>query len=136
MHSYMPCHLVFGVNMEFTPKALYVTTWCYASQSYDSRYAGVVSRESVHISFTYSAANGIDMTEADIHNAYLTENCYEEYWIRCGPEFGLEHEGNQAIIVQALYGILLMIKNFLDLLRNCMKPLVFQSCHADPDVWL
>ena len=36
-----------------------------------STYAGVVSKESVHIAFTYAALNGIEVCAADIRNAYL-----------------------------------------------------------------
>ena len=36
-----------------------------------STYAGVVSRESVRITFTYAALNGLDVFAADTQNAYL-----------------------------------------------------------------
>ena len=36
-----------------------------------SNYAGVVSRESVRIAFTYAALNGLDVFAADVQNSYL-----------------------------------------------------------------
>jgi len=36
-----------------------------------STYAGVVSRESIHIALTYAALNDIDILAVDICNAYL-----------------------------------------------------------------
>ena len=34
-------------------------------------YAGVVSRDSIRIAFTYAALNDMDVTATDIQNAYL-----------------------------------------------------------------
>ena len=36
-----------------------------------STYAGLVSRESVRIEFTYAALNGLDVWEADVKNEFL-----------------------------------------------------------------
>ena len=87
MHSYMPCHMVFDVKMDFTSKSCYIATGYYAPKYDESRYARVVSRDIVHRSFTYAALNRIGIMEADIHNHYLTSLCSENYWTRCGPEF-------------------------------------------------
>ena len=54
-----------------------------------STYAGVVSRESVRIVFTYAALNGLDVFAADIRNAYLQAPSSQKDFIICGEEFGL-----------------------------------------------
>ena len=55
-----------------------------------SKYAGVVSRESVQITFTYAALNDLDVCMADIRNAYLQSPTSQKHSIICGPEFGME----------------------------------------------
>jgi hypothetical protein len=41
---------------------------------------------------------------ADVQNAYLQAPPSEKHYIICGKEFGLENEGQVAIIKRALYG--------------------------------
>jgi hypothetical protein len=55
----------------------------------------------VRIALTYAALNGLEVCAADIRNAYL--QAHSDY-IVCGPEFGVENEGNVALIHRALYG--------------------------------
>ena len=50
----------------------------------ESNYAGVVSRDSVRISLTYAALNDVDMTAADIQNAYLQAPSSEKHYVICG----------------------------------------------------
>ena len=64
-------HLVWDVKMDFTRKARWVLDGHKTPDPIGSTYAGVVSRESVHIAFTYEALNGLDVFAADIRNAYL-----------------------------------------------------------------
>ena len=49
-----------------------------------------------------------------------------KHYIICGREFGLEHVGKRALIVRALYGGKTAGRDTLG----------FQSCRADPDVWI
>ena len=56
--------------------------------------------------------------------------------IICSPEFGLENDGQVALIHQALYGGKSTGKDFCNHLRTCMRHLDFVSCPADPDVWM
>ena len=101
-----------------------------------STYAGVVSRESVRIAFTYAALNNIDVFAADVRNAYLQAPSSQKDYIICGPEFGLENVGKIALIQRALYGGKSAGKDFRNHLRSCMQHLSFESCPADPDVWM
>ena len=101
-----------------------------------STYAGVVSRESVRIGFTYAALNGIDVCAADICNAYLQAPSSQKDYVICGLEFGIENVGRVALIHRALYGGKSAGKDFRNHLRSCMRHLDFVSCPADPDVWM
>ena len=130
------CHIIFDVKMDFTRKARYVLDGHKTEDPAGSTYAGVVSRESVRIAFTYAALNGIDLMAADILNAYLQAPASERHYIICGLEFGLEHQGKRAKIVRALYGGKAAGRDFRNSLRSCMIHLGFDSCRADPDVWM
>ncbi len=100
-----------------------------------SSYAGVVSRESIRISLTYSALMELPVIGADIQNAYLQAPSSEKHFIICGPEFRIENEGRVALIRRALYGGKVAGRDFWHHLCDCMHRLGFTSSCADPDVW-
>ena len=129
-------HMVFDVKMDFTRKARWVLDGHKTPDPIGSTYAGVVSRESVRIAFTYAALNDLDVCAADIRNAYLQAPSSQKDYIVCGPEFGLENVGKVALIHRALYGGKSAGRDFRNHLRSCMKHLDFTSCPADPDVWM
>ena len=129
-------HLVFYVKMDFTRKARWVLDGHKTADPIGSKYAGVVSRESVRIAFTYAALNGLDICAGDIRNAYLQAPSSRKDYIVCGPEFGLENVGRVALIHRALYGGKTAGRDFRNHLRSCMRHLDFESCLADPDVWM
>ena len=54
-------HLVFDVKMDFTRKARWVLDGHKTPDPIGSSYAGVVSRESIRIAFTYAALNDSDV---------------------------------------------------------------------------
>jgi len=63
----MSCRLIFDVKMDFTRKARYVAQSCFSENHISgSTYAGVVSRESVRIAFTYAALHDLNIFAADI----------------------------------------------------------------------
>jgi hypothetical protein len=78
----------------------------------------------------------LDVTAADIRNAYLQAPSSQKLYIICRPEFGLENQGKKALITRALYGGKSAGKDFRNHLRACMGHLNFESCLADPDVWM
>ena len=129
-------HLVWDVKMDFTRKARWVLDGHKTADPVISTYAGVVSRESVRIAFTYAALNKIDVCAADIRNAYLQAPSSCKDYVICGPEFGLENVGRVALIHRALYGGKAAGADFRNHLQSCMRHLNFASCPADPDVWM
>ena len=64
-------HIIFDCKMDMTRKARWVLDGHKTPDPVHSTYAGVVSRESVRIALTYAALNNLDVTCADIRNAYL-----------------------------------------------------------------
>ena len=59
--SHVASHLVFDVKMDFTRKARWVLYGHKTPNPIGSTYAGVVSRKSVRIAFTYATLNGLDV---------------------------------------------------------------------------
>jgi hypothetical protein len=135
-YSKCTCHIIFDVKMDGTRKARYVKDGHKTRDPEGSRYAGVVSRDSVRIALTYAALNDLNVMAADIRNAYLQAPSSEKHYIICGLEFGIENKGKRAVIKRALYGGKVSGRDFRNLLRSCMKHIGFDSCLADPDVWM
>ena len=97
-------HLVYDVKMDFTRKVRWVKDGHLTPDPETSSYAGVVSRVSVRIAFTYAALNDVNILAVDIRNAYFQAPSSEKHYIICGAEFGLENVGKKALILRALYG--------------------------------
>lgn len=133
--EFVPCHLVFDVKMDGTAKARLVAAGCRTSDPEGSTWAGVVSRETVRLALVYAALNDLDVLAADIMNAYLTAPTSQKLWTKCGPEFGSK-AGRKAIITRALYGNKSSGADFRNHLRKCMKMMKYESCPADPDLWM
>ena len=129
-------HMIFDVKMDMTRKARLVAEGHRTADPVESTYAGVVSRESVRIAFTYAALNGLAVEAADIQNAYLTAPTTEKFYIICGPEFGSENVGKKALVTRALYGMKSAGRDFRNHLRDCMEHMEYTPCMADPDVWM
>ena len=129
-------HIVFDIKMDFTRKAWWVLDRHQQSDPKGSTYAGVVSRESVWIAFTYAALNELDVCAANIRNTYLQAPSSCKDYMIWGPEFGLENVGWVVLIHWALYGGKSAGRDFWNHLRGCMWHIRFKSCPADPDVWM
>ena len=79
--------------------------------------------------------NELEVKISDVENAYLTAPTEEKLYTILGPEFGPD-EGKPAIIVRALYGTKSAGASFRNHLADCMLLLDYESCKADPDVWM
>ena len=122
--------------MDFTRKARWVLDGHKTLDLIGSTYAGVVSRESVHIALTYAALNDLDVFAAKIWNACLQALSSHKDYIICGPEFGVENIGQTALIHCALYGGKAAGRDYRNHLQSCMEFLNLKSCLAYPDVWM
>ena len=96
----------------------------------------MVSRESVRIVLAYAGLNYIQVMAADIKNVYLQAPSSEKHYIIRRAEFGLENIGKVRLIRRALYGGKSSGAHFWKHLCSCMKHLKFNSCKADPDIWM
>ena len=86
-YEFVPCHLVFDVKMDGTFKARFVAAGCRTSDPEGSTYAGVVSCETVQLALLYVALNFLNVSSADILNAYLTTPTSQKLWTKCRPKF-------------------------------------------------
>ena len=130
-------HIIFDVKLDLTRKARWVLDGHKTPDVLgESTFAGVVSRDSVRILMTYAALNDLELCAADVRNAYLQAPSGCKDYLICGPEFGLENVGKVALIHRALYGGKTAGRDFRNHLRTCMRHLGFESCPADPDVWM
>lgn len=66
--------------------------------------SSVISRDSVRVTITIAALNGLSTWSCDIRNAYLTATCREKIWTVAYPKFG-SRRGQKMIIIRALYGL-------------------------------
>ena len=78
-------HLIFDARMTLEWKARWVKDGHKTPIPEWSKFAVVVSRESVHITFTYAALNGLPVCAADIQNDYLQAPASEKHYVICGP---------------------------------------------------
>ena len=129
-------HIIFDVKMDFTRKVRWVLDGHKKSEPKISTYSGVVSRESVRIALTYAALNVLDVTTADIRNAYLQAPSSQCEYIVCGPDSGLENAGKKCLIRRALYWDKNSGRDFWNYLRSCMHHIGFESCKAYTYVWM
>ena len=129
-------HLIWDVKMDSTRKVRWVLDRHKTPDPIGSTFAGVVSRESVQIAFTYAALNGLQVFAADICNAYLQAPSSQKDYVVCGLEFRIKNVGKVALIHRTLYGGKSAGRDFRNHLRSCMYHLDFRPCPADPDVWM
>ena len=130
-------HMVFDIKMDLTRKARLVADGNKTAEvPKEMTYSSVVSRDTVRIALTLAALNGLDVLAADIQNAYLNAPTSEKLWTRAGMEFGSSNIGRPVLIVRALYGLRTSGKCFRDHLATTLKDMGFDSCKADPDLWL
>ena len=98
-------------------------------------YASIVSRVTVRIALMITTLNALEVKLGNILNAYVQAPVAEKVWITLGPEFGKDTR-KTAMIVRALYGLKLAGAAFRSHHAKCMESLGYQSCKADPDLWL
>ena len=135
-YSRLRVHMVFDIKLDLTRKACLVTDGHLTPDPVDSTYAGVISRQTIRIALTYAALHGLDLWAADIMNVFVQAPTTEKYWVECSPEFGSDNIGKQEVVIRALYCMKSSARDFRNLLRDCMDHMGYQSCLADPDLWM
>ena len=88
--------MVFDIKMDLSRKARFVAINSQTQEPAGSKYAGVVSRESVRIALTYTALYDINVMAIDMLNAYLQAPTSEKFCVKCGPEFDSDDQGRKS----------------------------------------
>ena len=129
------CHMIFDVKMgeNFSKKARLVAGGHTTDAPATLIYLSVSSRDSVRISLTIAALNGLEVMACDIQNAYLTANCCEKISTRAGPEFGSE-SGTIMLICKSLYGLKRSCAAFRDHLAETLYDIGCVPTRANPVV--
>jgi len=131
------CHMVFDIKIgDLTRKARYVAGGHQTDPPKDSTYSSVVSRDSVRLAFLVAALNDLDVLAADVQNAYLNAETKEKVYTIAGLEFGPDNVGRPVLIVRALYGLKSSGARWRDHMAASLREAGFDSCKADPDVWM
>ena len=112
--------------MDFTRKARWDKDGHRTPNPKTTNYSGVVSRQNICILFTHADVHRVSMKAADIQNSYPQDPTSEKHYIICGPEFGIENEGKQAVIVQDFYSGKSAGYYFWHHLRSCVDNLGFE----------
>jgi Reverse transcriptase (RNA-dependent DNA polymerase) len=130
------CHLIFDEKAEtLKRKAQYVAGGHMTDPPKDAVYSSVVSRDSVRLFFLIAALNDLQIKACDVQNAYINAPTKEKVWFRAGQELG-SNAGKVVIIVRALYGLKSSGARFREHMAQTLRDAGFESCKADPDVWL
>ena len=79
--------------------------------------------------------NDLEVESGNIQNAYGQTPVTEKVWTTKGPEFGKD-TGKTPVIVRAFYVLKSAAAAFKRHLARCMDSLGYESCKADPDLWL
>ena len=129
-------YIVFDVKMDFTRKAQIITDGSSTEGDPNYTYASVVSRDSICITFLYTALNDVDIMAGDVAATYLNAPVDEKAYFQCRLEFG-SLQGCLAILTKALYGLKISARTWrLHLSEVLENQLGCKSCLGDPDIWL
>ena len=98
-------------------------------------YASVMLRGTVRIALMIVALNDLEVKLDNILNAYIQAPIIEKVWTTLGPDYGKETR-KTAVIVRIFFGLKSAGAAFRNHLARCMESLGYESCKADPDLWL
>jgi hypothetical protein len=135
-YKHIDCHMIFDVKLDLTRKARFVAGGHQTDPPKDMVYSSVVSRDSVRLAFLLAALNDLKILSADVQNAYLNAPTTERVYTTAGEEFGKDKVGRPVLIVRALYGLKSSGARWRDHMAATLRDGGYQSCQADPDVWM
>ena len=128
-------HLIYDIKHDGRHKARLVADGHLTDLPNESVYSSVVSLCGLRILLFLAELNGIEVWGTDIGNAYLEALTAEKVCIKAGLEFGPLAE-HTLLIHKALYGLRSSGARWHDRLSDVLRKEGFQSCRAEPDIWM
>eukprot|EP00957_Ditylum_brightwellii_P080006 6083985-Ditylum_brightwellii.AAC.1 len=86
-------HIIFEEKMDFMMRSRWVLDGHKTPDLAGSMYAGMVSRKSVRIAFTYATLNNLDVWATNIQDECLQASSSQKHCIIYSAECGLENVG-------------------------------------------
>ena len=128
-------HIVYDIKHDGRHKARLVADGHLTVVPLESVYSGVVSLRGLRMFLFVAELNHLDTWATDITSAYLEAFTSEKVYIIAGSEFkGLE--GHVLVVRKALYGLRSSGARWHERFADCLRAEGFQSCRAEPDIWL
>ena len=128
-------HIVYDMKHDGRHKTCLVADGHLTIIPLESVYSGVVSLHGLRIFLFVAELNHLDTWATDITSAYLEAFTSEKVYIIAGSEFkGLE--GHLLVFRKALYGLCSSGACWHERFADCLCAEGFQSCRAEPDIWL
>ena len=134
-HIHIMCHFVFDCMETGRRKARFVAGGHLTAPPKDSVYSSVASLRSIRMVAFLAELNGLNLSAADVGNAYLEANTKERITFTAGEEFG-PLQGHTLAIRKALYGLRSSGARFHEKFADTLRAMGFSPSYADPDVWL
>ena len=121
--QHVNCHMVFDIKMEDFHRKACLVMGGHVTHTLDViMYSSVVPRETVCIAFRMTMLHDLDVTSADVLNAYVMTPKREKIWTVLSPEFG-DDAVKSAVMVRALYCLKKAGASFRAHLAQCMLEL-------------
>ena len=98
-------------------------------------YSGVVSLRNLRLALFLAELNNLELSGADVGNAYLQALAKENLCIVGGPEFE-ELQGHVLVVYKALYGTRSGGACWHDILFDILHQMGFKPSKADQDIWM
>ena len=136
-YQFVNCNMIFDINMGkgFRRKARMVFGGHITEAPASLTYSSVVSRNSVRITLTIAALNGLKVLGCNIQNSFFTAKCRDKCYTQAGTKFGSDR-GKLMLITRALYGLKTSSASFRYYLAETLYELGYTPTKSDPDVWL
>ena len=129
IHSFF----VFDVKPDGTFKARWVMGGNGVDASGVPSSMTVVTSRGVRVIFTQAAKDGQKVVSGDLGNAYLHGRTREKVWTTLGKEWG-DQEGQRAIIVKAIYGLVSSAYEFHRYVSEAMRKMGWQPVEGPPNL--
>jgi len=131
----VPLHMCFDAKFDARRKARLVAGGNWTEPGDEDVYSGVVSIDTIRCGLFLAQLNGLEVTAADIGNAYLHGVTREKVYCIAGPEFG-PLQGHCMLVRKSIYGLRTSSARWHEALSDTLKRMGYAPSYADPNMWI